>query len=407
MTGRESGPILNLRLKKKTTEDGFIAEYRRIETDLRDKIRTGQWPPGAMLPSRRDLAAQYRVSSVTIGRAIQPLVADGTLRADDRRGTFVADTRPTRLTPKTPVETGVFGVVAAYETDRVSQDVVILHSMEQAWSETGRSTFVCNRTEGYSHALRPLADAIQVLLDRQVEAMAVICLDLDRVQLEEELRSINLRGIPAVCILAGELHLPIPHIFYDNRIGGYQAAKHLLDKGHREITIVAPFTASWVTERINGIQDACAGAGLPMSAIRLVQGQGKPWDYQGDPVVSGYHAAQAAFEAGWTPQGGIVCVNDTVALGLNQAASERGWLPGRDYAVIGFDDDPASRSACLTTMRPPLEAMGREAARLLLEEVHGTSHNHQLRLRAHLIPRASTHFRAGLENSVPSPENHL
>ena len=376
-------------------DNGFIAEYRRIETDMRNRIGMGQWLPGVMLPSRRDLAAQYGVSSVTLGRAIKPLVADGTLRADDRRGTFVSGTGGRPLPPKMPMETGVFGVVAAYETGQVSQDAVILQSIEQALSETGHAISVCNRTEGYSHALLPLTDAVRALLERQVKAVAVICLDLDREQFEEELRHVSLRGTPVVCILAGALRLPIPHIFYDNRIGGYQAAKHLLDKGQREITVVAPFTASWVTERVNGVQDACAGAGLPPSAIRLVSGEAKPWDYQGDPVRIGYETAQAAFEAGWTPQGGIICVNDTVALGLNWAALGRGWKPGRDYAVIGFDDDPAAESAGLTTMRPPLEAMGREAARLLLEEVQGGSHSHQLRLRAHLIPRASTHLRVG------------
>ncbi len=380
------------RLQKQTDGDAFVAEYRRIETDLRERVRTGQWLAGTMLPSRRDLARQYSVSPVTVGRAIEPLISDGTLRADDRRGTFVSSAGLTRRNPTLPAPTGVVGVVAAYDPRRVSQDALILSALEQSLSKTGRVTCVCNRQGALDRDLLPLADAVQALLDQRVDAVAVICLDLDRVQFERELSPAALRATPAVCVLAGELHLPIPHIFYDNRIGGYLAAKHLLDKGHHEITVVAPFTASWVTERVGGIRQVCAGAGLPADAVRLVVGAGRPWDYRSDPVRIGYEAARSEIESGWKPRGGIICANDCVAMGLNLAAAERGWKPGREYAVIGFDDDPDSRDACLTTMRPPLEAMGREAARILLEEIGGDGGSHQLRLRPHLIPRASTNF---------------
>ncbi|MGI4788597.1 MAG: GntR family transcriptional regulator [Janthinobacterium lividum] len=370
--------------------DVFIAEYRRIETDMRDRIRTGQWTLGAMLPSRRDLARQYSVSSVTMNRALQPLISDGTLRADDRRGTFISGLGMTGPGQTPPVATRVFGIVAVYEPGAFSQDALILSAMEEALSNAGHTVFVCNRTVGYEHSLLPLSEAVQVLLDRHVDAIAVICLDLDRVQLEKELGRVSFQGIPAVCILAGELHLPIPHIFYDNRIGGYLAAKHLLDKGYREITVVAPFTASWATERIHGIEDACHGAGLPDSKLHWIRGEAKPWNYQEDPVLIGRQAALATFDAGWTPHGAIICLNDQVSMGLNWAASEHDWKPGRDYAVIGFDDDPDAQGDCLTTMRPPLEGMGREAVRLLIDEMQGGSGSHQLRLRAYLIPRAST-----------------
>ena len=265
--------------------------------------------------------------------------------------------------------------------------------MEQALSESGLVSSVCNRAGLYDHALLPVTEAIDRLAGERVAAIAVICLDLDRTQVEAALGSVNLHDTPAVLILAGELHLPIPHIFYDSRIGGYQAAKHLLDKGHREVTILAPFTASWVTERLAGIRHACLGAGVPARALHVLTGSGEPWDYQGDPVVTGYEAAQAAIKSGWIPAGGVICVSDQVAYGLIRAATERGWHAGQDFALIGFDDDPAARGFGLSTLRPPLEAMGREAARLLLEGMNGDHSCQQLRLRAHLIRRMTTDFK--------------
>ncbi|HEX5324039.1 MAG TPA: GntR family transcriptional regulator, partial [Capsulimonadaceae bacterium] len=67
-----------------------LAVYKQIEKSLRHRINEGQWRAGTMLPSRRDLAKEYGVSSVTVERAIASLIAEGMLRADDRRGTFVA-----------------------------------------------------------------------------------------------------------------------------------------------------------------------------------------------------------------------------------------------------------------------------------------------------------------------------
>jgi len=265
-----------------------------------------------------------------------------------------------------------------------------MHAMEQALSENGQVTSVCNRAGLYDHALLPLTEAIDCLLREGVAAVAVICLDMDRVVIEAELASLNLHHTPVVLIVAGEMHLPIPHIFYDSWIGGYQAAKHLLDKGHQEITVLAPFTASWVTERLSGIRQACHGAGMSPRALRILSGSQQPWDYQGDSVVTGTEAALSAFDSGWIPTGGIICVSDQVAFGLMNAASARGWDAGKDFALIGFDDDPTARACGLTTLRPPLEAMGREAARLLLEGMTGDHSSHQLRLRAHLIPRMTT-----------------
>ena len=113
-------------MPKASDSDGAagLAEYRRIEIELRKRVAGGQWPVGAMLPGRRDLARQYAVSLVTLDRAIGPLLADGTLRADDRRGTFVASrpaesgdrARTARRAGERPKDAGTVGIVASLGT---------------------------------------------------------------------------------------------------------------------------------------------------------------------------------------------------------------------------------------------------------------------------------------------------
>jgi len=259
-------------------------------------------------------------------------------------------------------------------------------------SEAGCVTYTFNRASHLYGQLTSLESATDALRREHVDAMVIISLDLDRTEVEEALSHVDMDATPTVCILAGELHLPIPHVFYDNRIGGYQAAKHLIDTGHREITVFAPSTASWITERIAGINHAAAQAKSQRVDVRVFDAPDIPWTYLEDSTTAAYNMTRRLLASGWVPSGGIIGINDLVAFGVMRALSEEGVKSGQDYAMVGFDDDAKARTVGLTTLRPPLEAMGREAARLLLEEMSGTRVNQQLRLRAHLIPRYSSNM---------------
>ena len=375
-----------------------LAGYKRIEIDLRKQVEGGRWPTGAMLPSRRDLARQYAVSLVTLDRAIGPLLADGTLRADDRRGTFVLKSLAVPPKPQATaleadagpaiLRSGTIGIIASLAHAQ-GQEYFILHELEHVLSRQGFSTTVLNRVQDLSSP-RSLTDAAQAMLGENVSALILICLDIDRVLIAEELGRLNLGNVPVVCILAGELTLPIPHVFYDNRSGGHQAAQHLFERGWRNLTVVAPFSASWVSERIAGVRDALQALGLPDS-VQVLAGDGRNWQILQDPRPLGYQTARAALSAGWRPTGGgVICVSDGVAFGVMEAAAEWGLEAGRDFGILGFDDEPEARMAGLTSLRPPMQGMAREAARLLLDHIGGSDGSLQVRLRAQVIPRAST-----------------
>jgi LacI family transcriptional regulator len=101
-------------------------------------------------------------------------------------------------------------------------------------------------------------------------------------------------------------------------------------------------------------------------------------------------AIEIAFEGGWKPSGPIVCASDMVAIVLMDMLSERGYKAGSEIPILGFDDHELSRDVGLTTMRPPMRAMGAEAARLLLAGPEGQLNGCQIRLCSQLIPRSST-----------------
>jgi GntR family transcriptional regulator len=67
--------------------------YRRIEADLRDRIRAGELAPGARVPTELELMERYGVSRATVRQAIGGLIAAGAVEVRRGLGTYVSPAR--------------------------------------------------------------------------------------------------------------------------------------------------------------------------------------------------------------------------------------------------------------------------------------------------------------------------
>ncbi|WP_417677615.1 phosphonate metabolism transcriptional regulator PhnF [Roseibium sp.] len=67
-----------------------IAIWRQIMEWLKAEIASGAFEKGSRLPPESEIAARFGVNRHTVRRAIAALTAEGILRADQGRGTFVA-----------------------------------------------------------------------------------------------------------------------------------------------------------------------------------------------------------------------------------------------------------------------------------------------------------------------------
>ena len=89
-------------------------------------------------------------------------------------------------------------------------------------------------------------------------------------------------------------------------------------------------------------------------------------------LESGQAGASRLFAAGATA---IVCASDPLALGAVRAARRAGLRVPQDVSVVGFDD--SALMSCteppLTTVRQPIESMGRTVIELLLAQIAGTT----------------------------------
>lgn len=70
------------------------AKYRQIASELRARIRSGEFEPGARLPSKTALMDKHQVALGTVNDALNVLRDEGLLYTERGRGTFVCDPLP-------------------------------------------------------------------------------------------------------------------------------------------------------------------------------------------------------------------------------------------------------------------------------------------------------------------------
>ena len=182
-------------------------------------------------------------------------------------------------------------------------------------------------------------------------------------------------GVPVV--LVDTRHPGLPHLLVDDVQGGYRAAQHLLELGHRRIAFVGDpihtaFNFSSSRDRLTGMQQALAEHGIPFRAEYHQAGE-----HGQEPARALTYPLLALDD----PPTAVFAASDTQAIGVMQAARDLGLRVPQDLSVIGFDDIEIAGLLNLTTMRQPLFESGYRGINLLLqaiEQVNGNAMCHDL-----------------------------
>ena len=177
----------------------------------------------------------------------------------------------------------------------------------------------------------------------------------------------------------------IPAVSAAHAAGARSLTAHLVELGHRRIGVLGGPT-EWLAgrERLAGHVSALAEAGV-LAAPELL--------HRLHPTLEdGYRKALQLLDLPEPPTA-IVGFNDKLAAGALRAAGERGLRVPEDLSIAGFDDIDISRVTlpALTTVRQPLQEMGRMAVVLIMRWLN--SHEYETRhveLATDLIIRDST-----------------
>jgi LacI family transcriptional regulator len=267
---------------------------------------------------------------------------------------------------------GVLGVLVPRVSDYVL--ATIYEGIDSRATERGYNTFVSNTNDDPLRRREKLND----LLLRRVEGVVLGDARLDG---DELVGILSKRGVPYV--LANRRLRGHPSVTTDDVLGGRLAASHLLELGHENVGIIAgPSYVSTCAERTHGFVSQFRSAGMGLDEGRIIN--------SGTDAVGGYEAGSALL-AGNPGMTAIFAINDFAAIGAMGAVREFGKVPGRDVAVVGYNDVPLSSylPVPLTSVSSPMFQMGQEAMTLLFDLMAGREAESIL-LTPHLVARAST-----------------
>ncbi|MFI1966343.1 LacI family DNA-binding transcriptional regulator [Streptomyces pathocidini] len=137
----------------------------------------------------------------------------------------------------------------------------------------------------------------------------------------------------------------------DNAAGTAAAVEHLVGAGHRRIGFLGwPEGSSVGDARARGWLAAMDSHGLLAASHRL--------DVRGPDTVSSGTRLMTELLDRPEPPTAVVAATDTLGVGAFQAVRDHGLRPGRDVALVGFDDTPAADAIGLSSLRQPIEAVG-------------------------------------------------
>jgi DNA-binding LacI/PurR family transcriptional regulator len=216
---------------------------------------------------------------------------------------------------------------------------------------------------------------------RKADAVIMIALPLPA----GEASRLELLGVQVV--VAGGRLLDYPHVCVDDLEIGRRAVTHLADLGHRDIAMIRTYDHEgvlWPADlaRAQGYRAALADHGRAYDRRLVVTTQ---FGFQG--------GRQAALKllALDRPPTAIFAHADEVAFGVLRALDDAGVEVPGEMSVIGVDDHPLSELHGLTTVRQPVEELGRVAARMVLDQLAGRPlREPAVCLPTELVVRAST-----------------
>jgi DNA-binding LacI/PurR family transcriptional regulator len=191
-------------------------------------------------------------------------------------------------------------------------------------------------------------------------------------------------GLPTVLAGRRDAGEQLSYVNADNAGGAAAAVRHLLERGRRRVaTITGPLDMDVSRNRLAGWHTAHREANLSASEVLVEEG-----DFTEE---SGVRAMRSLLER--VPDlDAVFAASDLMAVGaLTELKRQKRQVP-RDVAVAGFEDSVLARhtNPPLTTVRQPVEELGRTMARILTDITQHGAPRRQITLPTELVVREST-----------------
>jgi LacI family transcriptional regulator len=352
------------------------ALYKQLADGIRADIAAGKIKVGERIGSHHELAREYKVSLITVKRALSELIRDGVLFSRVGKGTYASKTQ-------THTDLAKLKTIGLVLRDLKSPFFsMIVHSVEEQASKHGYNILVANSSEQLEK------EESQIRHFRNVGVSGLIIASMThKYTASRALREIHDEGYPYIVVS----YVTDPDIFFvgtDHEAGGYLAARHLLHNGYKSVGYINGEAGNEVGElRKRGFLRALREKelDLPDRFHFRLRKRGEWHDYN-----SGYDIGKEVAAMVDRPRA-VFAYNDLAALGFEQALIDRGIdVPGK-IAIVGFDGIERGEYAPvpLTTVQQMSADIGLLAVANLLKRINEDPVETRMILTPRLVVRES------------------
>ncbi len=299
----------------------------------------------------KDVAKVAGVSYATVSRALSgsPEIGESTRKRVVRICEEMGYTPNSVARSMVMKRTNIIGLIVT-SIDNPFMSEMTAH-LEIYARKCGYNLMVCNS----SYNLDLEKEVFALLLGRKVDGIIIIPVGNESY---DTLKTLTAQ-VPTVFIGENMLDLPENYVSVDNTSGMMQATEYLYSLGHRRILYFGARDNSMTHKlRVDGYLHACEKLGITPNVIRNTSARSS--------FQVGYVLASEHFQKGFS-ETAILCAADTLAIGVIQAAYEKGIRIPEDLSLMGFDN--ISFSALppidLTTVNQPKQELAISALDML------------------------------------------
>lgn len=330
------------------------AKYIILIDSIKNDIIKGKIKPGDKLPSENKLAEEFKMSRHTVRKALSILENDGYVSAEHGRGTFCT------LKFKTKNNSKLIAVITTYISDYIFPHVI--NGIYEVMNSNGYNVLLKNTGNSIAAERNCLDDVLKAGVDGLIIEPSKSQIFCHHEELYERLDKEN---IPYVFIQGHFSQMSDkPHVLMDDEKGGYIAARHLIELGHKRIIGVFKADDSQGYDRHKGFVKGLNEAGILYDPDLII------WYHTEDKEIKPAVQINALIKRNRDITA-VVCYNDQIALLIIKELSKMGLSVPADISVMGFDNSDIADETGLTSIAHPKDELGKKAADKLLRLING------------------------------------
>lgn len=337
------------------------------------------------LPGIKEVAKRARVSTSTVShvinktRNVSPELRARVLRAIKQLGY-----RPNALARGLRrSETRTLGLLVPDNSNPFFSEVA--KGVEDAGFRHGYSVILCNAGDDLEKELA----YVDALISKRVDGVVFIAATLSNHHIQPLIES----DVPVVIVDRELPGIEADVVLSDNYRGGYQAARYLIELGHRRIAcITGPSNLSSSAARVSGYRAALEENGLSVDEALIVRGD---FHYQG-----GIDGVKTLMRLPEFPTAIFAC-NDLMAIGALRSLHRQNLRVPKDVSIIGFDDIAQASfvSPSLSTIAQLKYEIGQIVVKMLVDRIsdRGPDQKKRIILETELVIRESAASRMQMD----------